>query len=117
MQIIGYKRYLIYHVTTNILEHIVIVDTSSFFFCLILWQVADALKKVSEHKKALEEAEKIEQEFMTLVTGQRRNNQESKIPEVGILMCVCYRIASVLILFCVDEKNYFKNYFGKSFLL
>lgn len=35
--------------------------------------MADALGKVAEHKRALEEAEKIEKEFMTLMTGQRQN--------------------------------------------
>ncbi len=46
--------------------------------------MADALKKVAEHKKALEEAEKIEQEFMTLVTGHRNtSDQGTKIPEAS----------------------------------
>ena len=33
-------------------------------------QVADALATAGEHKKALDQAEKIEQEFVTLMTGQ-----------------------------------------------
>ncbi len=42
------------------------------------------MKKVAEHKKALEEAEKIEQEFMTLVTGHRNtSDQGTKIPEAS----------------------------------
>lgn len=48
--------------------------------------MADALKKVTEHKKALNEAEKIEQEFMSLVTGQRQSDSElggSKTREVS----------------------------------
>ena len=36
--------------------------------------MADALGKVAEHKRALEEAEKIEKEFMTLMTGQRQKS-------------------------------------------
>ena len=33
-------------------------------------QVADALTTAGEHRKALDQAEKIEQEFITLMTGQ-----------------------------------------------
>jgi len=33
-------------------------------------QVADALATAGEHRKALDQAEKIEQEFVTLMTGQ-----------------------------------------------
>ncbi len=36
----------------------------------LLPQIADALNKVGEHKKAVEQAEKIEQEFVSLMTGQ-----------------------------------------------
>lgn len=39
--------------------------------------MAEALGKVAEHKRALEEAEKIEKEFMTLMTGQRQNGMDS----------------------------------------
>ena len=41
-----------------------------------LLQVAEALGRVTEHRRALEEAEKIEQEFMTLMTGQRQRESE-----------------------------------------
>ena len=33
-------------------------------------QIADALAAVREHKKALTQAEKLEQEFIALMTGQ-----------------------------------------------
>ena len=46
--------------------------------CLCV-QVTEALGKVMEHKRALEEAEKIENEFMTLMTGQRRSSLEKGI--------------------------------------
>ena len=39
-------------------------------------QVAEALSKVREHKKAVEQAEKIEQEFVSLMTGQKRSRIE-----------------------------------------
>ena len=39
-------------------------------------QVAEALTKVREHKKAVDQAEKIEQEFVSLMTGQRKGRQE-----------------------------------------
>ena len=37
-------------------------------------QVADALKKVVKDKRALDEAKKLEQEFMSLVTGQKQSD-------------------------------------------
>ena len=40
-------------------------------------KVAETLGQVTEHKKALEEAEKIEKEFMTLMTGQRQSDATS----------------------------------------
>ncbi|XP_064382815.1 uncharacterized protein LOC135331544 [Halichondria panicea] len=36
--------------------------------------IADALSKVGEHKKAVEQAEKIEQEFVSLMTGQSHDH-------------------------------------------
>lgn len=44
-------------------------------------KVAEALAKVTEHKKALEEAEKIEKEFMSLMTGQRHSENEGSSPK------------------------------------
>ena len=40
----------------------------------MLSQIADALSKVGEHKKAVEQAEKIEQEFVSLMTGQSHDH-------------------------------------------
>ena len=34
------------------------------------------MTKVREHRKAVEQAEKIEQEFVSLMTGQRRSRKE-----------------------------------------
>lgn len=34
------------------------------------------MAKVKEHKKAVEQAEKIEQEFVSLMTGQKQNGKE-----------------------------------------
>ena len=39
-------------------------------------QVGDALTTVGEHKKALNQAEKIEQEFITLMTGQKQGKEK-----------------------------------------
>ena len=39
-------------------------------------KVAEALSKVKEHKKAVEQAEKIEQEFVSLMTGQKQSRKE-----------------------------------------
>ena len=36
-----------------------------------LMQVASALRTAGEHKKALEQAQRMEQEFVSLMTGQR----------------------------------------------
>ena len=43
---------------------------------LLYLKVAEALSKVKEHKKAVEQAEKIEQEFVSLMTGQKRGRKE-----------------------------------------
>lgn len=50
-------------------------------------KVAEALSKVKEHKKAVEQAEKIEQEFISLMTGQRRTRKETtEVPAHTSLM-------------------------------
>lgn len=46
--------------------------------CLIL-KVAEALGKVTEHKRALEQAERIEKEFISLMTGQRQSEDDKDI--------------------------------------
>ena len=40
-------------------------------------QIADALAAVREHKKALTQAEKLEQEFIALMTGQTFSDKTS----------------------------------------
>ena len=66
-------------------------------------QVACALKTAGEHKKALEQAQRMEQEFMSLVTGQRSVEGDSCMSHSGseeteredatvsftVICCVC----------------------------
>ena len=40
-------------------------------------KVGDALATAGEHKKALEQAERIEQEFISLMTGQKQGKQRT----------------------------------------
>ena len=46
-------------------------------------QVVGALNTAGEHKKALEQAEKMEQEFVSLMTGQRADEDEERQPPLG----------------------------------
>lgn len=46
-------------------------ETPVIRYLILNVQVAEALGKVGEHKRALEEAEKMEKELMSLVTGQK----------------------------------------------
>ena len=46
---------------------------------LVNWQVRDALNITKEHKRALVQAEKLEQEFVALVTGKKHTDTKSTV--------------------------------------
>ena len=65
-------------------------------------QVAEALSKVREHKKAVEQAEKIEQEFVSLMTGQNRSRTE-KLEATANVSRMSRHSSSPAILFAVEQ--------------
>ncbi len=56
-------------------------------------QVAHALTTAGEHKKALEQAERIEQEFVSLMTGRKEGRHQKTPPQEREPYEVCVGIS------------------------
>ena len=79
-------------------------------FMLIIYvqlQVADALSTTSEHKKFLEQAEKIEKEFVSLMTGQKQSASEKSSLESHSVSAIRMFFKMEIMCCCLfQRRNY-----------